>query len=551
VVAHSGRKRRICIVGVAGALSLGALGAAPARAAVTSYFTGIGVGAMSAPRQNPVAAPLPDGTVLIAGGYTTGGAVSASAELYNPATGAFSGSGLGAMTSPRSAAVSAPLRDGRVLIAGGATGSAITPSAEVYQPATGTFTAVGSMSVARDGAAAAPLPDGKVLIVGGYDGSNVFSSAEVFNPASGQFTLLAASMRTPRWFPVAAPLPNGEVLITGGIAPGKSNAPLASAELYNPATHRFSSAGLGSMTIGREAPIAAPLPDGKVLIAGGNNASGTTLSSAEEFNPATGTFSATRIGPMTTARFGAGAATLPTGQVLIAGGGNPGQSSRLQSAELFDPAPEVAAASASFGNQGLGAASPVQSLVITNVGVQALTISGAAVGGADPGDFAIPVNACAGRRLAYEQSCTVSVDFTPSAVGARTATLMLNDNEPPGRPAIQLSGTGVGTGVGNPGAIGPAGTIELISCRTVTVMGSTHRRRRCSTRTVPSTATFTSTPARATLVRGGVVFATGTARLTRLVLHTRRRVRPGVYTLILKRRSGRHTITIRRKITIA
>ena len=76
------------------------------------------------------------------------------------------------------------------------------------------------------------------------------------------------------------------------------------------------------------------------------------------------------------------------------------------------------------------------------------------------------------------------------------------------------------------------------------------RSRRCSTRVIIGAVTFTTGFARATLARGRVIYATGGARAGRLVLHARRPVRRGRYTLILSRREGRRWITTRRPITI-
>jgi hypothetical protein len=212
-------------------------------------------------------------------------------------------------------------------------------------------------------------------------------------------------------------------------------------------------------------------------------------------------------------------------------------------------------------------------LVVSNVGAQALAISGAGLSGAGAGDFTITSDGCAGKRLAFEQSCTISVGFTPSAAGPRQATLALADNEatPTG---VALSGTGTAavtgpTGPQGPagapgaagptgatGAKGPAGQIRLVSCttttRTVTVRGR-HRtvtHRTCTTRLITTTLTFTTTSALTTLVRGRTVYATGRAFLDRLTLRARRPIRAGRYTLIERRREGHRWIDSQRQVVI-
>jgi hypothetical protein len=186
------------------------------------------------------------------------------------------------------------------------------------------------MGIPRVRAAAAPLPDGRVLVAGGHNGSTRLSSAEVFNPATNAFTPVN-DMGTDRARAAAATLPDGRVLVVGGT----NGAPLSSAAIFDPATNSFSSAGIGAMGTARQAPAAAPLPDGRVLISGGVYVEGPGgyLASAEVFKPATNSFSSTGIGAMGTARTSAASAPLPDGRVLVAGGFD--GFTRLSSAEIF------------------------------------------------------------------------------------------------------------------------------------------------------------------------------------------------------------------------
>jgi len=83
---------------------------------------------------------------------------------------------------------------------------------------------------------------------------------------------------------------------------------------------------------GRELHTATRLPDGRVLIAGGINSAGQTIASAEIYDPATRTFSS--AGSMVTSRQTHTATLLPSGKVLLAGGFTSGF---FTSAEVYDP----------------------------------------------------------------------------------------------------------------------------------------------------------------------------------------------------------------------
>jgi hypothetical protein len=138
----------------------------------------------------------------------------------------------------------------------------------------------------------------------------------------------AGAMASPRQQHTTTLLPNGKLLVSGGNA---TSGPVATAELYEPASGTWSQTA--AMASPRHQHAATLLSSGKVLVTGGYSGSGYLLT-VEVYNPASGTWSA--AAPMASPRNHHTATLLPNGTVLVAGGSNSGGS--LASAEVYNPA---------------------------------------------------------------------------------------------------------------------------------------------------------------------------------------------------------------------
>ncbi len=113
------------------------------------------------------------------------------------------------------------------------------------------------------------------------------------------------------------------------------------------------------------------------------------------------------------------------------------------------PAVTLTPASLTFAGQTVGTTSPAQSVTVRNSGTAGLAISSIVLGGTNSGDFA-QSNTCptVPSLLAANATCTVTVTFTPSALGSRSASVTITDDAPGSPHSIALSGTGA-----TPGAI--------------------------------------------------------------------------------------------------
>ena len=152
------------------------------------------------------------------------------------------------------------------------------------------WTNTGSMATARYSHTATLLPNGTVLVAGGTDreckpgpgncviGPSVLAGAELYDPVAGTWSSTGSMIAT-RFLHTATLLPNGMVLVAGGStgAPGGGSG-IATAELYDPAAGTWSATAV--MATARSFHIATLLQDGKVVVAGGKGTS-SVLASAE------------------------------------------------------------------------------------------------------------------------------------------------------------------------------------------------------------------------------------------------------------------------------
>jgi len=214
---------------------------------------------------------LDNGLVLVAGGRTCSGPPPATcnfsfrtdtAELFDPATGTWTPTG--SMNAPRHTTSAVKLADGRVLVPAGFAAAdpfGTSNTADLYDPATGTWSLTDNLNVSRARQGGMLLPDGTVLVGPGSrsttcgppvcnNGGPPFSAVivdttELFDPATLDWRLTAGKPLLPGRFNFQqAVLPNGQALMAGGFGgPDATEAPQRSAEVYDPATGTWSSAG--------------------------------------------------------------------------------------------------------------------------------------------------------------------------------------------------------------------------------------------------------------------------------------------------------------------
>jgi hypothetical protein len=177
-----------------------------------------------------------------------------------------------------------------------------------------------------------------------------------------------------------APLPGGRVLVAGGL--GSGNAPTAHSEIYDPATNRFTSTG--AMGTGRAFPSVAPLAGGRVLVAAGiaSLSPPVIVTSSEIYEPTTGTWAPAAEMPQIA--LGAVGAVLPSGEGFLIGGTNglaaqPAATTLIYAPPTVPDAPAAVAATAGNGAATVSWAPPASDGARRIAGYVITASSGASV----------------------------------------------------------------------------------------------------------------------------------------------------------------------------
>ena len=273
---------------------------------------------------------LKDGTVITAGG-TDGLSFTATAERWTGGK----WSSAGEIGQAVAGQVAALLPNGKALFAGGADAMSYYTHGDLFDPVAGTWTQTPAMAQAHAYGASSQLANGDVLVIGGYDGGAALTTGavDIYSASRGTWSA-GPALPGGRYALTATTLADGRVLVAGGddgsLAPGSA---LSSVQIYTSGSGWAAGESMKKIRLDHAAVL---LADGRVLVAGGTDANGTALKTAEIYDPKTGHW--TMTGTMPTPRAGFTMTVLPDGRVVAAGGYSSNPTDALAAADLFDPA---------------------------------------------------------------------------------------------------------------------------------------------------------------------------------------------------------------------
>ena len=113
-----------------------------------------------------------------------------------------------------------------------------------------------------------------------------------------------------------------------------------------------------------------------------------------------------------------------------------------------------------FGSLPTGTVSPAQTVVLSNTGTAALSITGIVIAGANAGSFGASNNC--GSSLPAGANCTITVSFSPAATGNLSAVLSVTDNATTGPQTVSLTGTGTTTAPGQTVSVVPTDNLQTL-----------------------------------------------------------------------------------------
>lgn len=288
-------------------------------------------GNLSGIRQFHTTILLPFGDVLVLGGYNGADPLN-TVDLFRPAEIGTWTLTSNSMKRARYAQQATILLDGRVLVTGGQDSNTILGNVDIYDPATGEWGSAPDMLAARIGHTMTLLLDGRVLVVGGQTAGvgQFLDSAEIYDPRTNTWAA-TGSMGAKRMFHTATLLPDGQVVVVGGM---NRDFPLDTTETYNPASGTWYSTG--KINPARYSHTATLMANDSILIVGGQNYSGYVAKTQLYIPSSSGYSWWDTSGDNLFVREGHSSILLPNGKVLVVGG-NPPSGASLTSCELYDP----------------------------------------------------------------------------------------------------------------------------------------------------------------------------------------------------------------------